>query len=114
MRVRSGLCHRHEGARHLACAHPCNNCNLSFCGGATHIAEHIREKYTCESDAFLSLKQAEIEKEAARQAKKDQQARTRWSQKRVRKLQKAGYEQKVVKWDTDSDSDASEEEALNV
>ena len=30
------------------------------------------------------------------------------------KLQKAGYEQKVVKWDFDSDSDASDEEDLKV
>ena len=29
-------------------------------------------------------------------------------------LQKAGYEQKVVKWDSDSDSDASDEEDLKV
>ena len=30
------------------------------------------------------------------------------------KLQTAGYEQKVVKWDSDSDSDASDEEDLKV
>ena len=30
------------------------------------------------------------------------------------KLQKAGDEQKVVKWESDSDSDASDEEDLKV
>ena len=54
----------------------CNNCGHAFYGGATHIAAHIREKCTAVSDAFLKLKQKEMEKvkEAEKQAKKAKQA----------------------------------------
>ena len=67
----------------------CNNCGHAFCGGATHIAAHIREKCTAVSDEFLKLKQKEMEKEAEKQAKKAKHqaggGAGRWSRRWMRR-----------------------------
>ena len=74
----------------------CNYCDHQFSGGATRIADHIRDKCKCKDDdrkeEFLGLK-----KQLEALHLKD-------------KLQKAGYEAKTVKWDSDSDSDESDDE----
>ena len=62
----------------------CLNCGAKFCGGATRIREHVTGLYCHEA---LHLKG---------------------------KLQTASYTQAVEKWDTDSDSDSSDEEDLKM
>jgi hypothetical protein len=53
----------------------CLYCGASFCGGATHITVHITEKCTCDTEAFLTLKQNLIEskdkKDSAKRQKSD-------------------------------------------
>jgi len=50
----------------------CNNCGKGFCGGATRVKEHILHTCTCETTAFLDLKQKLVEGDAASEAKKVQ------------------------------------------
>ena len=50
----------------------CINCGATFCGGATRIREHITgggniTACTCDTDAFLDLKQTMIEESSGKQ-----------------------------------------------
>ena len=49
--------HRHGAQHATSLSLKCLNCGgTTFCRGATHIAAHIIDKCTCESDAFTELK----------------------------------------------------------
>ena len=53
----------------------CNHCGKEFCGGASRIKDHIIEACTCETNAFLDLKQKLIEaKDEAKDAKQQKLA----------------------------------------
>ena len=52
----------------------CNNCNKKFCGGATHIRDHICDKCECESDAFMAFKLKALEMRAESREARDEEA----------------------------------------
>ena len=54
----------------------CNNCDKSFCGGATRIESHICNDCTCDTEAFLDMKQKVLEAYEEKQTKKKQKLAT--------------------------------------
>jgi predicted nucleic acid-binding Zn-ribbon protein len=48
----------------------CTYCGHTFCGGATRIEEHLINKCTCESNAFLEMKEKLMQKKEVKDEKK--------------------------------------------
>ena len=72
----------------------CKNCDKKFCGGATRIREHITGGGAIEATHARVYVHEALHLQG--------------------KLQAAGYKQAIEKWDSDSDSDASDDEDLKV
>ena len=71
----------------------CNNCGKKFCGGATHIRDHICERCTCDTPAFMELKQRCIEK-------KEETASNKKQKTAEKEVEEASEEKVAVKSET--------------
>ena len=46
----------------------------TFCGGATHIRIHVCDKFTCEDDAFMKIKEKALAEKIDAETKKKQKS----------------------------------------
>jgi Fe-S-cluster-containing dehydrogenase component len=89
----------------------CKFCLHGFCGGATRIREHIVTKCEATSEAFMRIKEKLLTVSDEKEEKKKQKS----TEAEVDDASEVvSYRQAAEKWESDSDSDYTDEEDLMV